>query len=304
MHHLHIIIGEDKREIRDSDFENIKVTHDLLVTKSAYDWQHIVWTNNKMLMPNSLKKLVDIGVQVNELDHYKHSLPKYNLIQKNIAISDVGKTVDIAKLSVIYKFGGVYADLNYKFFKTLDAEICTFNFLTTSLDDSYQVENFFFIASKKHPILVTSLNDIERNLSLKTTPAWLHLYYEHNATTCDVSTDLFTYRPFMWSIYKAGHINGNIDAVYPPSKISNLEPPEDYFAYNTTLDFILNTINALLDDSSSQFVESCIKDEEYEESDYNLGMQDNLLQSCMAHYPFENKFFIGEDGNHGGSWTT
>lgn len=108
----------------------------------------------------------------------------------------------------------------------------------------------------------------------------------------------------MWSIYKASHINGNIDAVYSPSKVSNLEPPEDYFAYNTTLDFILNTINALLDDSSSQFVQSCIKDEEYEESDYNLGMQDNLLQPCMAHYPFENKFLIGEDGNHGGSWTT
>ena len=177
MHHLHNITGEDKREISDNDFENIKATHDLLKTKSAYDWQHIVWTNNKVLMPNSLKKLAYIGVQVNELDHYKYSLPKYNLIQKNIAISDVGKAVDIAKLSVIYKFGGVYADLNDKFFKILDAEICNFNFLATSLTDSYEVENFFFTASKKHPILRTCLNDIERNLSLETAPSWLHSYY-------------------------------------------------------------------------------------------------------------------------------
>ena len=197
MHHLHIITGEDKREISDNDLENIKATHDLLETKSAYDWQHIVWTNNKALMPKSLKKLADIGVQVNELDHYKYSLPKYNFIQKNIAISDVGKAVDIAKLSVIYKFGGVYADLNYKFFKILDAEICNFNFLTTSLTDSYEVENFFFIASKKHPILITCLNDIERNLSLETAPAWLYSYYEENITTCDVATDLFTYYPFI-----------------------------------------------------------------------------------------------------------
>jgi hypothetical protein len=33
-------------------------------------------------------------------------------------------------------------------------------------------------------------------------------------------------------------------------------------------------------------------------------MRDNLLYSCMAHYPFENKFLIGEDGDNGGSWTT
>ena len=123
-------------------------------------------------------------------------------------------------------------------------------------------------------------------------------------TTCDGATDLFTYRPFMWSIYKAGHRNGNIDAVYPPSKASNIEFPEGLFIYNTTLDFILNAIHTLLYDSSSQFIESCIKDEEYEESDYNLGMRDHLLYSCMAHYPFENKFLIGEDGSYGGSWTT
>ena len=35
MHHLHNITGEDKREISDNDFENIKATHDLLKTKSA-----------------------------------------------------------------------------------------------------------------------------------------------------------------------------------------------------------------------------------------------------------------------------
>ena len=92
-----------------------------------------------------------------------------------------------------------------------------------------------------------------------------------------------------------------IDAVYPPSKASNIEFPEGLFIYNTTLDFILNAINTLLDDSSSQFIESCIKDEEYEESDYNLGMRDNLLYSCMAHYPFENKLLIDEDGSYGGS---
>ncbi len=70
MHHVWLTHSSNPLEIIPSDIKNIintKTTFGNDLTK----WKHIVWTNNKNLIPISIKVLEENGLEVRSIEDYK-----------------------------------------------------------------------------------------------------------------------------------------------------------------------------------------------------------------------------------------
>ncbi len=70
LHHVWVTNEETKKEIPKEDIQHVLDT-DKIFSQSKQRWEHIVWTNDKSLIPNSVKELESKGVQVRELTEIK-----------------------------------------------------------------------------------------------------------------------------------------------------------------------------------------------------------------------------------------
>lgn len=220
VNHIWLTHPNSPRELSDSDIENTLKTKETFVQDSNY-WQHIVWTNNKNLIPASVTILEKNNIEVREIKDYTTQLELYDEINKLIVKKEWGIASDALRYDIIREFGGVYSDLNFEFIRTIDDETNKYDFFAQDF------VNYFFAAKPNHPVLVDLVKTIKENLN---TP-------KDHIRTID-SNDIFTKTiftsllPFGISYIKNANKYGNTDIVFPSANhYFELEAKEEWLDY-------------------------------------------------------------------------
>jgi hypothetical protein len=71
IHHIWLTNAEQRREISPEDIKTIILARNI---HSGKEWSHIVWTNDKKLIPNSVKVLEANDIKVRELSEIEDHL--------------------------------------------------------------------------------------------------------------------------------------------------------------------------------------------------------------------------------------
>lgn len=207
MHHIWLTHPNKPQEIRLQDLENAIKTKDTFA-KADVKWTHIVWTNDKKLIPESVKALEANAIEVRSIYDYQEDLSLFNLIEGMIADSKWGMASDTLRYVLIENFGGVYTDINFIFNREVTDEAHKYNFFTKTYE-SYYVDNFYFGASQHHPVVQKIIELVERNMV--NPPKYLASINRDS----NKFTDMGTANPTYIAYYLEANKNGNIDVVYP-----------------------------------------------------------------------------------------
>lgn len=204
LYHIWLTNEKRKREISEKDLDNIVNTHKIFL-QNGKNWEHILWTNNRSLIPNSVKKLEENGIKVREISEIKQPLKLRSKIYELIELEEWGMASDALRYELLKHYGGVYADVNYKFFRDAEEEIYKYDFVGQQ-NPNYSLENFFLIAMPYHPIFNKTVDIVYDNFYH---PKKLFKELEGRTVT-DVMTH---YIPLI--AYNSVSNNGTIDVIYP-----------------------------------------------------------------------------------------
>ena len=193
---------EEPREISYNDLDVVIYNHKILEQDSQY-WTHIILVNDKFLIPNSVSILEKNGIEVREIQEFQNDLRLYDEIMELIGKKLWGTASDAARYSFIGKYGGVYADLNFKLFRSIEDELYKYDFVTMGI-------NFFFAAKPNHPILTSLLDMVEKNLL--DPPLHIQQFDPYHTYWKQVT---ISYKPFYLAYLDASNQDGNIDMRYP-----------------------------------------------------------------------------------------
>lgn len=205
IHHIWLTHPSSAREIREVDIDNLIATKNIFA-RAPVQWEQIVWCNDPKIIPESVAKLGENGIQVKSIYEHKEDLKLFKFIESLIEDRAWGKASDTLRISLLEHFGGVYADLNYIFSREVTEEVHKYNFFTSTFKDDF-IANFFIGSSPSHPILQEALKLIERNL---TTPPIYTQGLDEHASTIIVTAD-----PVYLAYYLRANQNGNKDVIYP-----------------------------------------------------------------------------------------
>ena len=210
IHHIWLTNDKQRREIPEEDIQHVLNTEEIFA-KSGYKWEHVVWTNDKRLIPASVQTLEASGIKVRELSEIEEHLRLTKKIRELIEQEEWGMASDTLRYSIVYYMGGVYSDLNFVFTRDVEKEVHTFDFFNHSTN-GYHMENSFFGAKPNHPILSETLNLVEKNFN---NPP--HHIIVLSRTKSRLITDEITYMPLNYGYYMAAN-NNTIDIIYPQYK--------------------------------------------------------------------------------------
>ena len=181
------------KELLDTDIDNV------IANKKFFgnEWTFVVWTNNKKLIPESVKKLQKNGIKIKELQEFQEDHPKTcKLIGDLVGVGKFGMASDLFRQFIIAEKGGVYADLNFKFLQPIDSYIEQYDFF------AQDYRNSFFAAKAAHPITESTI--------VKIYQAMRDLSVNKQVT----STSHITYLPYILSIIEHANEKGNSDFYY------------------------------------------------------------------------------------------
>jgi len=158
-------------------------------------WTFEVWCNNPNLIPLSVAKLEQNNIKIVNAHNHQSSLILLDTVDKAIASLDMGIATDLLRYNIMASYGGVYADLDFKFehYELMDDVTHRYNFFKDNPG-----KNSFFAASKEHPIFISLVDNIQ-DLVLGNTPS--------------LSTSLLaeSFALFAMAIPKKANLDGNID---------------------------------------------------------------------------------------------
>jgi hypothetical protein len=101
----------------------------------AKGWRHILWVHNKADSPDlvssptqGLNKVMDSQVEVLSIYEHFSGEAHYPLYVRAMEEGNYGKASDIARLFILYKYGGVYRDTDFAFLVDVGAlhQVCSF----------------------------------------------------------------------------------------------------------------------------------------------------------------------------------
>jgi hypothetical protein len=294
LHHIWLTHPDNPKEIRPQDIQNAIHSHEVFAN-SDVKWTQVVWSNDPTLIPNSVQVLAEYGIEVRSLYDYKEEFSLFDLVESLIEKKKWGMASDILRYDLIGNMGGVYADINYIFLRDVTHEALTYNYFTNTYG-SYYLDNFFFGASKGHPILHETIQLVARNMF--NPPKYLSDIYNQDSR---VITDMGTANPTFVAYYKMANRDGNIDVAYPKAKIAN-----HILNYEQTLKG-----EESVDDQLVRSAEIELFFERFREDDFANSYQcqhDELLCKFVS-YLYMNEicgsdeFLIGYDSSDGGTWT-
>lgn len=197
IHSIWLTNKENPRELLRQDIKSIIARKKFFANDG--EWEHVVWTNDKKLIPKSIKSLEKNGITVRSIYEIKDELKLFNEVIELIAQNKFGMASDILRYSIIYSEGGTYADLNYKFFQTIWQYVQKYDWFS----DYHQ--NNFFSAKKYHIVLEGALKEIASGFEKPIT-------YIDNLS--NDHTFQMTYLPYVISLIRNSNKDGNIDFYY------------------------------------------------------------------------------------------
>lgn len=159
---IHHVWFTSQHSPREPNTDNIIKTNTLIPEEQS-NWTHILWTNNKKLIPKTVNKLEKIGIKVFEIGDLGNSTA-YDFIQSNIEKKYWGIASDIARLVILEQYGGIYTDVNYVLDHLPLQEMSNYKFFAQSRDKVH-IGNYFIASTDHNKILTRWLDYIEENLS-------------------------------------------------------------------------------------------------------------------------------------------
>lgn len=195
LHHVWLTHPDNSREIPLGDIQTV-LKNKKLFSKDPVKWRHIVWTNDKTLIPNSTRFLEQEGIEVISMKDYQDDIELFSLIINLIDQQSFGAASDILRYSILNYVGGVYADLNFIFHRGIYEILLKYDFLVQD------TRNNFFASKAKHVILQKTLEKIDQ-ISKN-----LNNYF---GTDQNISVIGYTHHPFVLAILTDANTNQNVD---------------------------------------------------------------------------------------------
>lgn len=194
LHHIWLTHPDNPKEIFSGDIQTV-LKNKKLFSKDPVKWRHIVWTNDKSLIPNSMDYLEKEGIEVISINDYQDNIELFDLIMNLIDLKSYGAASDVLRYAILNHMGGVYADLNFLFDKGMYETLLKYDFLTQDM------RNNFFASKPEHIILQKTL---EKIYQIATN---LNGYFGNQ----DFGTIQYTHHPFILAILKHANTNQNVD---------------------------------------------------------------------------------------------
>lgn len=210
LHHVWLTNEKTRREIPEKDIQHVLDT-DAIFSQSGQKWEHIVWTNDKSLIPASVEKLEARGIKVKELTEIRDKLKLGKKIDELIGLGFWGMASDTLRIELVRCLGGIYSDLNYVFYRNLEEDIHKYDFLANSYlgyDDNV-VTIQIFGAIPHHPILEEAVD-----LTIVRFDAQQKIVSDLGLQGDDI-TFVMTGYSLSVPYFKHANKNGTVDVLYP-----------------------------------------------------------------------------------------
>ena len=233
VHHIWFTSSSNPREINDVEIKNIINAKEMLGEDHS-KWSHIVWTNNKSLIPSSVEKLENNGIEVRSIEDYKQEFKLYKIVSHFIEQKSWGIASDAMRYNILQKFGGIYSDLDFRFSRSVENDMYKYDFFAQNL------VNFFIAAKPNHQILNYLVDIMERNFD--STPSYISSIPEKEIFTKTVYTTLL---PFAAAFLKHANQNNNIDMIFRSDE--SFDPTDSRYSHEVKIKecLIQNKINGL-----------------------------------------------------------
>lgn len=202
VHHIWLTHPLSPREIREEDLDNLVSTKKTLGGNLS-KWSHIVWTNDKGLLPKSTKFLEENGIEVRNIEDYQQEISLFEPIMQLVDKKLWGMASDSLRYVIVQKFGGIYSDINFKFKRSIEEDLYKFDFIAQDFN------NCIFAAKPNHPILNGLLEIMKEHFY--NVPNYLINIPEKYVFE---KTTFFGLLPFSTSIIEHYNQDGNSDIVY------------------------------------------------------------------------------------------
>jgi len=284
LHHIWVTHPDSPKELREEDVNNVIRINKEILQETGYSYEHVLWVNDKNLIPESVKNLDPKGIIVREIASLAGS-KLYDLIEETIAEKLWGMASDMLRIEIMKQEGGLYMDLNYLLTRSLEPEMHKFDFFSQSFGGLY-IDNFFFCSKPNHPVL----DEWIENVHQKFTNPLPYIKDVIGTGDTDIMTDLMTANPLCIAYYKASNQYGNTDVILPVNCESIQISSEEYVweTYQNKKGFCLDHqyLRPLFDESSKEdFVMDPMVYDLYE------------VPSCLG-----EDLTFGQDGINGRTW--
>lgn len=154
-HSLWLTKQGDPREMKDNDNDNLLSKVNFL-NKDSGQWQHILWTNCKACIPNTIASLSNSNIEIREIQEIKDQMLTYDIISAALN-HKMGFAVDLARYEILKIMGGAYSDLNYILTESPSKFMEGYDFV---IPYTTAIENNFMMSAKDHPILKTTISKL------------------------------------------------------------------------------------------------------------------------------------------------
>lgn len=159
-HSLWISSHKNAKEIPEHNFNNL-VEQLSKISNNASEFKHILWCNDKKIIPDTIKKLEsldNINIEIREISELYQELKSLDNVLYTIEEELYGIAIDTLKYKIIETHGGILFDLNYKFHtNNLEQFLEKYNFFVDGAamnEVDATIENYVLAANKNHPILI------------------------------------------------------------------------------------------------------------------------------------------------------
>jgi hypothetical protein len=169
------------KEISEKNFQNL-LKQKRQLEKSNVIFKRICWINDEELIPESVKKLKDFGIEVKNINSLKGIIPNVDKVNTLLEAGIYGVAVDYIKYQVLRIFGGIDLDINYNItVDNLADYLNAFSFFAAPTSNGRKVgyENAMIAAHQGHNILEKVCNEISSKLLTQVS------YYSNEGMTDD-----------------------------------------------------------------------------------------------------------------------
>ncbi len=142
-----------------------------------HGFSHWLWVHDKTKLPNTIKALEALHVEVHETKELGN-FPLKNLYDLQLKDKRFGRVSDIFRLVVLDRFGGIYRDTDYRIHQSLLPLLNSYDFVAAREPWWNLISNALIIACPGHPMIRKAMDMIQRNCQSSANPIPSYLQHE------------------------------------------------------------------------------------------------------------------------------
>jgi|GEM_PF-2372430 len=229
-HQIYFTSKESPREIDDLSLNKMILSAERLNGVDS-DWKHYIWTNNPAIIPESFTSINNVEIhQIEELEDLDLYLSLKDILEDDSNKTRFVEASDLTRIMALYKFGGIYHDLDYEIYRPekLLELIKSFDFVGAKElpNEITAIGNAFMASIPNHPIITEAQKLLKRNINIdefSEVPEYIkYTCSKWHETWYKTSPPVIT-----MAVYKAAN-NGTLDVILPSNVLYNVE----YARYN------------------------------------------------------------------------